>query len=107
MVALIGGRLFCQQGGRSFPDRCIAASYPLLGVVVAHSAIQAVLDGPYRSHWNAVRLTPPLSLVSGYTLYYGAESGPVTGNIYVPFATMAYLPAAVASTPTGALRLGT
>jgi hypothetical protein len=106
LACLVGARFFFALRGRPILDRWIAGSIPVWLVAFASFVVQAVLDGPYR-HWNAIRITPTLGLFAGYTLYYGPGSGPVTGNIYAPFATVAYLPAVCASTPSGIIGVGT
>jgi hypothetical protein len=99
-------RRLARLRGQPVLDRWIGAALPLCLVVCAAFGVQALLDGPYR-HWNAIRITPALSLFSGYTLYYRPDSGPVTGNIYTPLASLVYLPAAAASSPTGVIAVGT
>jgi hypothetical protein len=106
LALLIGLGIFLKRRERSVLDRWMTASLPLFGVIVAASIVKVFLDAPNRK-WNPIRLAPPIGLVHGYTLYYPPETGPVTGNIYAPFSSIAYLPAALASSPTGMVAIGT
>ena len=103
---LVGVVAFVKLAGRPVLIRWIAASCPCLFLIGVSIIVQAVWDAPYR-HWNGIRIVPTVSLLSGYTLYYGKDSGPVTGNIYAPLSALAYLPAAWATSPTEMIRLGT
>ena len=71
----------------------------LAGVYLAHLARMPHWD------WNAVRVLPSVAMTKGYDLYYGADSGPVMSTLYGPVKALLYLPAAVASTPTGAMAI--
>jgi hypothetical protein len=106
LAFLIGLGVFLKRRERSVLDRWMAASLPLFSVIVASSIVKVFLDAPSRK-WNPIRLAPAVSLVHGYTLYYPQETGPVTGNIYAPFSSIAYLPATLASTPTVMVAIGT
>lgn len=56
--------------------------------------------------WNQARLAPLFGLRYGYSLYYTAENGPVTGAIYGPISYLAYFPSLIAHTPLPALLIG-
>jgi hypothetical protein len=56
--------------------------------------------------WDGNRLARALAVGDGYSLYYPADQGPVTGFIYPPLAVLAFQPARLASSPTGALIIG-
>lgn len=51
------------------------------------------------------RLAPTFGLVHGYRLYYPGDQGPVLSTLYGPVTALVYLPAALASTPAGAMFL--
>jgi hypothetical protein len=106
-ASLLGAWRFIRCRERRPADRWIAAFFPLIVVLLAAVFLQPILDAPYRSIWNQVRVAPAVSLAAGYTLYYPTDQGPVTGNIYGPMASIAFLPATAASTPSGVLRVGT
>jgi hypothetical protein len=106
LAFLVGLWIFLMRSERSVLDRWMAASFPFLVLIVASSIVKVFLEAPNRK-WNPIRIAPPISLWHGYTLYYPPDSGPVTGNIYAPFSSIAYLPAALAPTPTGVVALGT
>jgi len=61
---------------------------------------------PVVGPWSAARLAPAMSLWHGYALYSAPGSGPVTGWIYPPLATLAYLPATLIPDPTSAVLAG-
>jgi hypothetical protein len=106
-LALVTGVwIFVRWRQRPSLERWIAASWPFLGVIFTWIVVQAILESPYR-HWNANRVSPTVSVLAGYSLYYGETSGPVTGNVYTPLGTLAYLPAALASTPRAIMAIGT
>lgn len=105
-AALLAGLwIFFRLMGWPVLDRWLAATYPAGFVAFAFIVLQAVEDGPFRK-WNAIRLAPAVSLLHGYTLYYGRDDGPVTGNIYTPFSSIAYVPAALGPGPTEMIRAG-
>jgi hypothetical protein len=83
-------------------DLAIVASAGLVAIGV----VIALAEAPHRSVWNGIRIAPAMSLWYGYSLYYGPDAGPVSGNIYAPFASLAYLPATLASQPSVILQLG-
>ena len=68
---------------------------------LAYRALRAT-----RIQWNDVRLIPTFSFVSGYDLYALPDSGPILNMVYGPVAALAYLPATLFSTPTGAILCG-
>jgi hypothetical protein len=52
---------------------------------------------------NASRVTPAVALARGFPIYAGPDDGPVIDFMYGPMAAIAFLPAALAWTPSGAL----
>ena len=68
---------------------------------LAYRALRAT-----RTQWNDVRLIPSFSFVSEYDLYALPDSGPILNMVYGPVAALAYLPATLFSTPTGAILCG-
>jgi hypothetical protein len=51
----------------------------------------------------ASRVVPALALARGLPIYAGPTGGPIIDFMYGPVAALAFLPAALASTPTGAI----
>ena len=58
------------------------------------------------TEWSARRLSASIGLVNGYRILPGPGDGPVTDFFYGPVAAIAYTPAAIFSSPTGALWAG-
>ena len=93
-------------GGRG---RAGVASQLLLWVLVALAVVvlgaQALIPLSTIPHvdMNASRVVPPVALVKGYDIYAGATDGPVIDFMYGPVGALAFLPAALAATPSGAL----
>jgi len=52
---------------------------------------------------NASRVVPSVALAKGYDIYAGPTDGPVIDFMYGPVGALAFLPAALAGTPSGAL----
>ncbi len=107
LAVLCGIWIFRRERTSRQTDRLIVASIPVLFVLVATCFVQPLLDAPYRSVWNPVRLTPTFGLCAGHPLYHVATDGPVSGHIYGPLAALAYVPVVLATTATQALYLGT
>ncbi len=58
-----------------------------------------------RSPWSEARLAPAIGMWKGWPLFSPADSGPINGWIYGPVAPLLWSPAALAGTPTTALRI--
>jgi hypothetical protein len=71
-------------------------------VVVAGDALQRFAAIP-DSDMNASRVVPAIALWRGFPLYAGPDGGPIIDFMYGPMAAIAFLPAAIATTPAGAL----
>lgn len=78
---------------RDLPERLTGAALPLAFAVLFCLAAVSVARMPFEC-WNAARLACTVGLRHGYSLYYPADSGPITGNIYGPVDALAFLPAA-------------
>jgi len=89
-------------------DRLLALVMPPLCVLTAFEFLGQFGDAVSQSGclWTGNRLTPAFALTHGYELYYGPSTGPIIGMIYGPVMALAYLPATLASSPTGALVAG-
>jgi len=57
--------------------------------------------------WSACRLAASIRLADGFPLYTPRSGGVLNTWIYGPVAPLAYLPAALAASPLGALRIAT
>lgn len=86
-------------------DRYLIAAIPAVSFLVVASVLVEVLYAPF-FYWNAIRLAPTFALTHGYQLYYGADTGPILSTIYGCITALAYLPATLASSPTGAVIIG-
>lgn len=88
-------------------DRCFAAAIATVTFLFILSVLQEILNAPFSGGgWNAARLAPTFALTRGYQLYYGADIGPFLNTIYGPITALAYLPATLAISPTGAVMIG-
>jgi hypothetical protein len=83
-------------------DRFLAGLAMAGVLVLAGICVGGVLRAPFFG-WNGARLAPTFALVNGYRLYYPDGAGPVLNTIYGPVTALAYLPATLAPSPTGAL----
>ena len=68
------------------------------GVAVLHH-VSLVPD----SDMGASRVVPAVALARGFPIYAGPDQGPIIDFMYGPVAAVAFLPAALMSTPAGAL----
>lgn len=71
-----------------------------LGLIVAAHTFHIRTD----LDWNSVRTAVAVAYVRGGPLYYGPTDGPLWGNIYPPLGHLLTAPAALATTPTAAIR---
>lgn len=56
--------------------------------------------------WNSVRTVLPVAMGRGEQIYFGQGQGPMWCQIYPPVGIAAYVPAALATTPSGAIAIG-
>lgn len=56
--------------------------------------------------WNGARISPLFALLHGTPLYPPREGGIITGTIYPPLATLAYLPCALLRNPSHIMEMG-
>ena len=85
-------------------DRLLVGTLPVTILILLELMLREWLS---QASWplNASRLALTFSLVHGYQMYYGADSGPVLSTIYGPITALVYLPSTVASSPTAAILL--
>lgn len=57
------------------------------------------------SDMSASRVVPAVALARGFPIYAGPDAGPIIDFMYGPVAALAFLPAALATTPSGALAI--
>jgi hypothetical protein len=74
-----------------------------LGALVAVTACLHHVAGVPESDMSASRVVPAVALARGFPIYAGPSTGPIIDFMYGPVAAIAFLPAALASTPSGAL----
>jgi hypothetical protein len=101
-----GAVVFRRLKGRGLTQRWAAASLPLSAVVVVWSWLTTIGIDPVLIPWSAARLAPAMGQRYGYRLYSPPNSGPATGWIYPPVATLAYFPATLIPDATGAVLAG-
>jgi hypothetical protein len=99
---MVGAKLYRRFSQLETLDKFIIASLPLIVLAAGKAFLIKIIA---LDNWNAIRLAPAFALRHGYQLYYGTNSGPVTGNIYGPLSAIIYLPATLAHSPVTALIL--
>jgi len=103
LFALVVGAVACgRASGRSRADRLALCVLPPALCVAVFLALDICLASVWY-HWNGSRLAPALALLKGVPLYCGPEQGPIQSTMYPPGSYLAYLPAALGSTPVAAL----
>ena len=92
---------------RSWPlaDRRAATLLPAAFVILAWLYGGWIARMPI-TEWSAARVTTSVAFATGHPLYSPETSGPMQANIYGPVRALLYTPAALATTPTGALVIG-
>jgi hypothetical protein len=79
----------------------LAGSAVFIGLFIVFSVRYArMID------WNGIRISPMFALLHGTPLYSPRNGGVITGNIYPPLATLAYIPCALLSNPSNIMELG-
>lgn len=76
-----------------------------LAAVVAGAAGLHEVAGVPASDMSASRVVPAVALARGFPIYAGPDGGPIIDFMYGPVAALAFLPAAAAATPSGALAI--
>src|SRR5262245_7506387 len=78
-----------------------------LGVAAAVAGAQpmAALAGLPAADMTASRVVPGVALARGFPIYAGEHGGPIIDFMYGPVAALAFTPAALAATPSGALAI--
>src|SRR4051794_25531757 len=102
----LGWSVFRSWRDRGLSERLGAALLPLSAVGILWSWPTTHGIDPAGVPWSAAPLAPATGLRYGYALYSPPRSGPVTGWIYPPLATLAYFPATLIPDPTGAVLAG-
>jgi hypothetical protein len=74
-----------------------------LGALIALVAALHHVAGVPESDMSASRIVPAVALARGFPIYAGPDAGPIIDFMYGPVAALAFLPAALAATPSGAL----
>ena len=83
-------------------SRIAAALLPLQLCVFAVICFSLWMSMP-SIPWNAARLSVSMAFMKGYNLYSPIHEGPIISLIAGPVAPIVYIPATLASTPTGAI----
>lgn len=109
LVAALGLSVLLFFGSRAshIVELTTLALIPLtVALLVAESVVFIEFFGRTSWGWASARLASALSLLHGYDLYYRPGAGPLDPWIYGPVASLLWLPAAVMTTPLGAVRVG-
>src|SRR5262245_54414126 len=88
------------------PVDALGAVLLLPGLFVFARVVVRLVVRALHEEWNGCRLAPTVALTHGYALYYPPNEGPVLDTIYGPVAALAYLPATMFRSPTGAILAG-
>jgi hypothetical protein len=100
LLAMCGAAfIYRRLAGRSFLDRLMYASIPLLLTACAVRILLGIAARPY-SEWDTVRLTPVFAFWQGSALYPTPDTGPLISYCYGPVSALAYLPVVMSPTPT-------
>jgi hypothetical protein len=86
-------------------DRLLALLAPMgAGAILIH-LLKRLANGP-NVDMNASRVANAIALVKGYNIMPGVNDGPLLDFMYGPMFVVAYTPAALATTPSGAIWIG-
>ena len=86
-------------------DRLLAVLTPMGAVVVLIHLFERIANGP-TMEINASRVANAIALAKGYNILPGSDEGPLLDFMYGPMFAVAYTPAALASSPSGAIWIG-
>lgn len=84
--------------------RWLALCAPIGWLSIAAAVAGVLAMAPFRD-WSGARLAWSASLLGGYGLYSGPDTGPVLSSIYGPVAPLLYLPALLTGEVTSAMIL--
>src|SRR6187399_573849 len=105
MLAIVDGWRVWRCYGRATEapaPRLLLALLPLSAAMLLIVAWVRIGSSPY-DDWSAARTAPAVGWAIGIPLYYASGQGPASDFIYGPVGAVLRLPAALASTPTGAV----
>src|SRR5882724_5118042 len=102
LAAVAGARIFRARAADPLAQRWLLTLLPAWGAVFLLLTWPSVARSPH-DDWNSARTAPAVAWAMGLPLYYPHGVGPVTDFIHGPVAAVVRLPAAWASTPTGAI----
>ena len=100
----VGVGLALHRRDREPLERALVALFPVALLVALGLTLVRMSAVPHRV-FDAVRVAPAVALAQGHDLYHGPDEGPALDFMYGPGTAIAFLPAALASTPTGVLWL--
>jgi hypothetical protein len=87
---------------RPYAERVMLAATPTLVVLMTMQLSLSIIRMPDRD-WNAARITPSVAWTKGHDVYHPKDEGPILNTLYGPGTVLTFSPAALASTPTGAV----
>jgi len=100
----LGAAVLLLDRRRTIGDRVLLAALPLLIALIGVKTAQELYTAP-SFVWSDARMAPVAGLLRGYGLYSGEREGSIQTTMYTPFASLAYLPAALAKEPASAMTL--
>jgi hypothetical protein len=103
--AALGLWLTARRKQASRRDVFLAMLVPMGAGVVLFYLFERIAQGPL-GYWDAPRVAPAIGLVRGYDILPGLNEGPILDFMYGPMSALTYMPAALASTPSGAIWIG-
>ncbi len=102
IALLIGAAFAFLSKDRNLAARGVRLLVPWVAVVAIGQLAGHVLDAPW-DHWNATRLAPAVAVGFGIDPYCAPDAGSIQSTMYPPGTYLAFLPTALAETPTKAI----
>jgi hypothetical protein len=105
VAAIVAGAGWAwRRRGRPFTERVLVALLPLALLATAVEVLPAVAALPI-SDVTALRVVPGVALATGHSIYAGPQDGPIIDFMYGPIGAVAYIPAALATSPSAAIAI--
>jgi hypothetical protein len=86
-------------------DRLLALLVPMAAGALLIHLLKRLANGP-NVEMNASRVANAIALMKGYNIMPGLNDGPLLDFMYGPMFVVAYTPAALATSPSGAIWIG-
>lgn len=105
LVGSIGLVLALRRKNFGRLDVILVSLIPMSAAVVLVHLLERIAQGPM-DKWNAGRLSTSIALTRGFDIYSTLHDGPILDFMYGPMAAIAYAPAALVDSPSGAIWIG-